>query len=125
MKFNVEDHVKIYGTVAACGQLQPTTYTLCNGAFGIVREISMGGQLKVAMKADIGWLQVYAHPKQCRKLVKKPLRHVWIDKVALNDRLWPDNRMRALAKLDVSDTAPAVEHEYQWVEFKEVRRTKK
>lgn len=61
------------------------------------------------------------HPKQCRRLVKKPRRRVWIDKGFL------DGKLSKFTEADgtVLSREPEPNYLYQFVEFIEARPVKK
>lgn len=101
MKFKVGDRVRVYG-----------------GAFvevAVIRSIDADtGILSCGQRKGTNeWLM--AHPKQCRRLVKKPRRRVWINPWAItqmNTETFGKDIARALT--DKANT--------EWIEFREVRR---
>lgn len=81
-KFEVEDRVSVYGF----------TYdgTYCHASKATLKEFGQINQDKnlctVQFDGDIGLDSV--HIGQCRKLVKKPRRRVWIDKQKVEAKLY-------------------------------------
>lgn len=102
-KFKVGDRVRVYGH-SDCAR---------ESFGGVVKEIH-GAWLKVY--SDGGSL-VAAHPKQCRKLVKKERRRVWVNRGYLAQL--PNDPGGYICSVP-----PAKSIETSYVEFIEVRRRK-
>lgn len=116
MKFKVGDRVAVYG--------HPD---ITDGSARIVLAIMDCGNLEIDRNE-------FAHPKQCRRLVKKPRRRIWvpigyIPSMALH-QLGGGGFGQMLSYLEDgvgSPHKPNSEHGsyYQYVEFVEVCRKKK
>lgn len=76
MKFEVGNRVKVYGHI-------PTIGGFSYGAVGTVTKV---GPCATKVTVDCGFAQghIEVHVKQCRKLVKKERRRVWVHERALN-----------------------------------------
>lgn len=115
-KFQVGDRVKVYGHWGA-------QYLI--GSKGTIKKIELNNPFKaphVAVKLDIeiDCLRddgtIWVHPKQCRKLVKKERRRVWINMYG-HSAIAHLSEARAIV-----DAAPYVQE--RAVEFVEVRKKK-
>lgn len=79
-KFELGDAVKVYATL--------------NGVVAETRGVIEGKRIDGMLLVDFGSQYkglCAAHPKQCRKLVKKPRRRVWIhlNDIGARNRDWP------------------------------------
>jgi len=111
MSFKVGDKVRSFGTMSVCGA---SANLYINGSFdGEVPEICQSGWLKI--RGNDG--TVLTHPKQCRKLIKKPRRRFWIQES------WLEN----VGLTSSSDSACVVNRDRQpgFIECIEVRKAKK
>ena len=110
MKFKVGDRVAVYGH--RCLEWMRTAGTVLQVATDKHEGCTM--LIKVPQRGD-----VYAHPKQCRRLVKKERRRVYIPLNDLHARLNFKSAAELLSYLEIeTDGSP------NYMEFVEVRRKK-
>lgn len=76
MKFAVGDRVRVYGYI----QKMFGSLTNANGAAFVVDTVEADDLLFVTRLKDV----YYVHPKQCRRIKKKELRRIWVEKKSAN-----------------------------------------
>lgn len=65
------------------------------------------------------------HPKQCRRLVKKGRRRIWVHKDRLAyDQIAPEHRLDRLSLPLISGSMSTIDKVDDYVEFVEVRKKK-
>lgn len=99
-----------------------TVYSTCYGAplvtKGTIEAIAQGLlNVRFDAKSEIGNTGCWAHPRQCRRLIKKPRRRVWVNFYACGDAFM-------YASMDVAMKAAVAGPSEVAVEFIEVRRPK-
>lgn len=72
--YKVGDRVKIYGCIFRSSD-ESLHHITVDGLTGEIKEICLSGYITVKTNFDETFL---AHPKQCRKLVKKERRRIWV-----------------------------------------------
>lgn len=102
-KFKIGDRVAVYGHVADAGK-----YRGYIRGYKAVVTCTIASD-EIVIKFDGDGSEVEIHPKQCRKLKVKKLRHVWV-------RFNPNNK----EEVSWCDNAPYDDG----VEFVEVRKKK-
>ncbi len=104
--------------------LRVRVYATLNGAVaesnGTVRSLRDDGMLVVDLDSQLK--AIVAHPKQCRRLVLKPRRRVWIYGPSIGDETIDDSDITFDAEKQIGSLGEKLRAE--WVEFIEARRKK-
>lgn len=105
MKFKVGERVAVY---------------LWDGRFtAVIEHLNDNGSLDV--KFDNLESRNHVHPKQCRRLVKKPKKKIWID---LNFDVVHDSMVGSYMQNAVVFLTPPLLNPQDFTEFVEVRKKK-
>lgn len=110
MSFKVGDRVVVY---SASGRSLATIQQIVD----ISRLVTVRLNKPIRI-AGVEHITIPVHPKQCRKLVKKDILHVWIDTFHLATLIDPALTLGI-------DTYVSMRPRDGWTEFKEVRSKKK
>lgn len=122
MTFKVGDRVKAYGYVGEMGAFTLTSTRLANAAS--VVDIQVSGNL--VLQVGDSQRKYVAHPKQCRRLVKRERRRVWIKSSAVNHALDPKTTVYQSTVVRADSPIPSLYGDKEiWVEFIEVRKKAK
>lgn len=106
-KFKVGDRVAIYGTVATYSEKNKSTEYL-RGDKGTVQIVYSNPEDELTVKMESR--EISAHPKQCRKLMKKERKRLWIKYPSLPTGF--HSCMREISN----------KYETDWFEFIEVKK---
>jgi hypothetical protein len=110
MKYEVGDKIRVYGLLLRAHD-KKVLGTVDASNVCEVHSIETNDLLVVRLSDS----KYYVHPKQLRKLIKKPRRRIWVN----------PKYAEALVNYEFAEIEISRNHRYEWIEMVEVKRSTK